>query len=255
MAHLAQFVTYLRVVPDARRVGSRPGAGVPRASDQLADVRKYVVEHNGDLIQEYRENVPPAPNRPELGRAIEHARRAEAVLVFPHFSHIARDAIALSLLWQSGVAFVAIDNQHANQTTLPLLASIVAAEADAASQKAEVVKIKRKQTRAARARRGTPRNPPSLADRRKGAATCRRRASREAEELGPRLRELRAEGRSLREIAAILGTEGQKTKTEGLLTHTHVRRILARYESLLEQPAERHHANNAGRESSGVRMN
>lgn len=220
-----RLVAYLRVASDTQ-TGKQ--LGIPRPSDQLADVRRYAIEYSGDLIEEYRENIRPAPNRPVLHSAIERAQQARALLVFPHFSHIARDATALSLLRESGVEFVALDNPHANQTALPLLATVVAVEADINSQRAKAVRVKR---RRAGSRHGTSRSLSAEA-RQKGAETMKRRASHQAEKIGPRLRELQDEGKSLREIAATVGAEGKVTKMGKTLTHTHVRRILARYDEL-----------------------
>lgn len=221
---IRQFVAYLR---DA--------VGGPPASDQLIAVRQFVSSQRGEVIAEYRDGVTPSPVNSELHRAIDHARRREATLIFPHFDHIAREAATLAMLRDSGVEFVALDYPDANQKSLPLLAAFQAKQA-AATNPAKATRTRRMERAMARPpkpRRSTrPRTPPSLAHRRKGAVVVERRARQQAERLGPRLRELRDEGLSLREIAARIVAEGETTRAGRPLSHTAVRRLLARYDEV-----------------------
>jgi DNA invertase Pin-like site-specific DNA recombinase len=188
------------------------------------------------VIAEYRDGVKPSPVHSELRRALDHARRRDATLILPRFDHVAREAAPLALLRDSGVEFVALDYPDANQKSLPLLAAFLANQAAAADPAKttwtrRVERAKARTPKPPKPRRSTrPRTPPSLADRRKGAVVVERRARQEAERLGPRLRELRDEGLSLREIAARIVAEGETTRAGRPLSHTAVRRLLARYD-------------------------
>jgi DNA invertase Pin-like site-specific DNA recombinase len=222
---IRQFVAYLR---DA--------VGGPPASDQLIAVRQFASSQRGEVIAEYRDGIKPPPDHSELHRALDHVRRRGATLILPRFDHIAREAAPLALLRDSGVEFVALDYPDADQKSLPLLAAFQAKQA-AAADPAKATRTRRMERAKARPpkspkpRRSTgPRTPPSLADRRKGAVIVERRARQEAERLGPRLRELRDEGLSLREIAARIVAEGETTRAGRPLSHTAVRRMLARYD-------------------------
>ena len=56
-------------------------------------------------------------NRPQLVRALAHARRSGAVLVIARLDRLARNVLVTSQLLESGVEFVACDNPHANRMT------------------------------------------------------------------------------------------------------------------------------------------
>ena len=202
--HIPQFVVYLRETI----------AG-PGPSEQLIVARQFVLSQQGEVIAEYRDGVGPPLVRSELHRALDHARRKGVTLIIPHFDQIARQATPLALLRDSGVKFVALDLLDANQTNLQLLEALAAnqAAADDQTKAIQTRRAERSKPRPQKARRTTkPRTPPSLADRRKGAAVVGRRARQDAERLGPRLRELRDEGLSLREIAACIFAEGETTR-------------------------------------------
>jgi DNA invertase Pin-like site-specific DNA recombinase len=74
-------------------------------------------------------------DRPELARALAHARRSKATLVVAKLDRLARNVAFLSALMNSKVPFVACDNPHANRLTLHFLAAVAEAEAVAISQR------------------------------------------------------------------------------------------------------------------------
>ncbi len=68
-------------------------------------------------------------DRPELAKALSHARRSKATLVVAKLDRLARNVAFLSALMDSKVPFVACDNPHANRLTLHILAAVAEAEA------------------------------------------------------------------------------------------------------------------------------
>lgn len=216
--NLLKMVAYLHDAASGRQEKQRD---IPRLSDLLAAVKRYENEYRGNLL---------GYNYRSLDDAIDHALRSGAILVLPNFNAISRLSKALDQLRDSGLEFVALDNPHANRSSLPLLASIVGDEARLASQKSVTAKIKRKRTRARHGTKGIFNEKSRL----KGSDKIHRRALSQAKEIGPRLRELRDQGKTLREIASIVEKEGSWPKPGVKLTHTHIRRALHRYELIAQ---------------------
>jgi DNA invertase Pin-like site-specific DNA recombinase len=68
-------------------------------------------------------------DRPELIRAIAHAKRAKATLVIAKLDRLSRNVAFVANLLESGVDFVACDNPHANRLTIHILAAMAEHEA------------------------------------------------------------------------------------------------------------------------------
>jgi DNA invertase Pin-like site-specific DNA recombinase len=73
-------------------------------------------------------------NRPELLRAVAHAKRAKAVLVITKLDRLSRSVFVTATLHKAGVEFVACDNPTANRLTIQILAVIAENEARTISQ-------------------------------------------------------------------------------------------------------------------------
>ena len=70
-------------------------------------------------------------DRPQLARAVGHAKRSKLVLVVAKFDRLARDMEFTAKLMNSTVEFVACDNPTANRLTLHILAAVAENEARA----------------------------------------------------------------------------------------------------------------------------
>jgi DNA invertase Pin-like site-specific DNA recombinase len=205
--------------------------GTPvRHSDDRAAVERYARDNNGHIIEHYwEEGRTRRSTRPKLVEALRHVKNASALLIIPRFEPVARDAVFLKLLWESGVNFTACDNGHASQTTLPLLASIVARETRWIADRTKAALQKRKRRHGSL---GTPHNLTLEARLRGAESTKSLHRTSLNDEMQAQLLRLRAEGKSLRQIAAILSDQGHRTKTGRPWSHTLVKRLLDRCEEL-----------------------
>lgn len=205
----------------------RPGTSL---SDQRSVARRFELNTSYEITSEYTETVSRrCPQRPALADAISHAERANALLLVVQFGLIARDLRALSLLVSSGTDFITCDFPHANKATLPLLAEVVAEESRHVSRTTKQALTKRKQ----HSTHGKPASVPNTRKSSQITPSNQRAAWNRASELGPRLQYLRDEGKTLRQIAEIVAAEGYVTKSGQPWTHTHIRRVLARYKNRL----------------------
>ena len=167
-------------------------------------VERYARANNGHIIEHYREEGRTRRStRPQMVEALQRAKDASALLILARFEPLARDPVFLKLLWESKVEFVACDNEHANQTALPLLASIVASESRRIAARTKAA-LKRRNRR--HGHLGTPDNLTHEARLRGAESTKRLHATGLNDQMQAELLRLRAEGKSLRQIAAILSS-------------------------------------------------
>ncbi|MHB8462925.1 MAG: recombinase family protein, partial [Vulcanimicrobiaceae bacterium] len=86
---------------------------------QKAAVAAHVAANDCDLIASYCEietgKKHNLDNRPELLKAIAHAKRSKCVLVVAKLDRLLRSTVVCSTLKTSGVLFTACDNPHANE--------------------------------------------------------------------------------------------------------------------------------------------
>lgn len=128
---------------------------------------------------------------------MELARKQKATLVIAKLDRLARNVTFISQLMEAGVDFVAVDSPTANRLTLHILAAV-------AEHEREMISEQTKAALAAAKARGQilGANGAKLAPSNKAAATRR---------LAPaasRLRALKADGLSIRKIAATFNAEG-----------------------------------------------
>lgn len=223
----AAVIGYLRVSTKGQ---GESGLGIEA---QRAAVEAYARQNGATLVACYVEvESGKLADRPELAKALAHARRSKATLVVAKLDRLARNVAFLSALMESKVPFVAADNPHANRLTVHILAAVAEAEALAISQrtKAALAAYKarggklgaelpqcRNLTEAARLK-GTER-----------AAAAKARAADEAyADLQPILTELRAGGMTLQAIADKLNADGHTTRRGAAWNPVQVARVLER---------------------------
>ena len=130
MKRITKIVAYYRV--STKRQGE---SGLGLEGQQVA-VAAFAKQHGASIIASYIEvESGKRSDRPVLAQALGHARLAKATLVVAKLDRLARNVAFLSALMESGVDFVACDNEHANRLTIHILAAVAEAEAKAISER------------------------------------------------------------------------------------------------------------------------
>jgi len=212
----------------------RSGLGL---EGQQAAVDAFVVRRGCEVVTTYTEiETGKRADRPQLAKAIAHAKRAKATLVVAKLDRLARNVQFTSRLMDSGVDFIAIDLEHANRLTIHILAAVAEGEAKAISDrtKAALTAAKARGAKLGSARLGhwDGREAARAAGGLKGlaqAALNRTRAATEAYvDLVPAMQELKVAGKSLRDIAETLNAEGHITRRGMAWNQVQVKRVLDR---------------------------
>jgi DNA invertase Pin-like site-specific DNA recombinase len=175
-------------------------------------------------------------DRPELAKALAHAKRSRATLVVAKLDRLARNYAFLSALMEAKSDFVACDNPTANKLTIQILAAVAEHEADAISQrtKAALAAAKARGVKLGSARPGhwRGREQARLEGAKKAtkrAAEVRKRAAEEAySDIYQVVTKLRENGLSLREIASRLNDMGHVTRRGKSWNPVQVSVVLAR---------------------------
>ena len=124
-------IGYIRV--STKRQG-RSGLGLEAQQQALAD---YQREHGGRVLATYKEveTGKSADNRPELARAIAHAKRSGATLVVAKLDRLSRNAAFLLTLQSAGLPMVFLDLPGANEFTVGVMALVAQHEARLISER------------------------------------------------------------------------------------------------------------------------
>jgi DNA invertase Pin-like site-specific DNA recombinase len=207
-------VAYLRV---SRKSQGADGLGI---GSQRAAVASYVASAGCELLREYVEvetgKKHDLTNRPELRRAIAHARRSKAILVVAKLDRLLRSTVICTLLKTNAVQFVACDNPHANELTIDILAAVAANEVREISRRTkDALAVKKaKGVILGSARPGAPQLTDEARAKGNVAAAVANRAKKVAayDDLVPEVSRLRSEGLSFAAIAAALNAEGHTTR-------------------------------------------
>jgi DNA invertase Pin-like site-specific DNA recombinase len=223
-------VAYLRVSTDKQ---GRSGLGIEA---QAAAVAQHIRQAGCELLATYTEvetgKKGSLGNRPELRKAIAHAKRCKGTLVVAKLDRLARSVAVTSMLHQSGVDFICVDNPSANRLTVQILSAVAEAEARSISERTRAA-LSAYKARGGHLGASLPqcRNLTQEA-RMKGARIAaeshRRNASDAYRDLAEELRQLRASGKSLRQLADVLNADGQTTRRGRPWNAMQVKRILDR---------------------------
>jgi DNA invertase Pin-like site-specific DNA recombinase len=192
---------------------------------QRESVRAYLDASNGALLADYTEIESGKVNdRPQLARALETCRLTGATLVIANLSRLSRDAHFLLGLAKAGVKFVACDNPHATPFTVHILAGVAQLESE---QIADRTKAALAVCKARGQTLGGYRGGPKV-DGKLGAEAQRAEAEAFAGRVGPMVKVMRDEGKSLRQIAAKMQERRVLTQRGGKWSAANVRNVLAR---------------------------
>lgn len=220
-------IAYYRVSTASQ---GRSGLGL-EAQRQAVDA--FCRARECEILGEYTEIESGRRNdRPELAKAMHHAKVTGATLVIAKLDRLSRNAAFLLQLQDSGVSFQAADMPEACHLTVGILALV-------AQQEREAISARTKAALAAARQRGTKLGNPN------GAAALRRAAKgngaaiqalkaaadRHAADLGAVVDQLRAEGhQSLPALAKALNERRMRTPRGGRWHPSSVRNLLARLE-------------------------
>ncbi|WP_374469705.1 recombinase family protein [Phenylobacterium sp.] len=225
--------------PPRRRAVGYLREGLRIGSDRQAqDLAAYAAAHGVHLAKRYVEAAAPAGgSRPALAAALAHARRTNAVLLIARLGGLERNLRVLEALQTADVDVVALDRPAFHRDALSWLTPL--ARADVLRGRAAALSGVRTIRRALREhgvyqgpRRTLTRlgNPQGFRPehQRLGPAALIAQADAAAAAPGALALRLRAEGASLRQIAAALQAAGLRPPRGGAWSAMQVKRVLER---------------------------
>jgi DNA invertase Pin-like site-specific DNA recombinase len=220
-----RFVAYYRVSTTKQ---GKSGLGLEA---QEAAAAAFIAGRGSDaeLLGTYTEvESGKRDDRPELARAMEHARLTGATLLIAKLDRLSRDAHFLLGLQKASVEFTAADMPHADKFTVGIMAMVAQNEREAISQRTKEALA------AAKARGQKLGNPNGAAHLRRfgnGAAVnaVKRQAKQRATGLAATLGGLNAEGiTSANAIAGTLNARHIAAPRGGKWTARSVLNVMAR---------------------------
>jgi len=226
---MADIVAYYRV--STKRQGES-GLGL---DGQKAAVEAYAKQSGARIVVSYKEVESGKQNdRPELAKALAHAKRSKATLCVGKLDRLSRNVEFLARVMNAGTEFVACDYPAASRLTLHIMAAVAENEAAAISArtKAALAAAKARGTLLGSARPGHWKGKEEV---RLGGLEKARIASIKAKQekaaeaysdLIPAVKAMRAEGLALRAIAERLNSEGHTTRRGKPWNPVQVSRVL-----------------------------
>ena len=228
---MADIIAYYRVSTAKQ---GQSGLGL---EGQKAAVEAYATQTGARIVASYREvESGKLADRPELAKALAHAKRSKATLVVAKLDRLARNVAFLSALMRAGVDFIACDNPHANKLTIHILAAVAEDEAEriSARTKAALAAAKARGVKLGSARPGHWKGREAA--RLSGLDRAREASSKSISaaaveayaDLVPSMVAMRAEGLTLAGIAEKLTAEGHTTRRGKAWNAVQVARVLDR---------------------------
>lgn len=196
---------------------------------QRAAIEAFCASRGCEPLAEYTEQESgKRDDRPELTKALHHAKVTGATLVIAKLDRLSRNMAFLAALQDAGTKFVAADMPEANELTIHIMAAMAQAERKAISKRT-------KEALAAAKARGTKLGNPMGAKafgayKGNGAAVAaiKAKAKAFATDVMPIIEAVRAEGHtSLRAIAAELNQRGIMTARGGKWGPSGVRDLIS----------------------------
>ena len=215
-----RYVTYLRVSTDKQ---GRSGLGLEAQREAVA---RFLNGGAWTVAGEFVE-VESGRNddRPQLAKAMERCRLTGATLLVAKLDRLARDAHFLLGIQKAGVEFVAADMPSATRLTVGIMAMVAEEEARmiSARTKAALAAKRAQGHKLGGYREGAPKVNAAM-----GREAQRRKADSFASSVLPTIREIQAEGASLREVARRLTHQGIRTARGAAWTAQAIKNVLAR---------------------------
>jgi DNA invertase Pin-like site-specific DNA recombinase len=227
---MVKLVCYYRVSCEKQ---GQSGLGL---AGQRTAVEQYAHNTGGQILAEYTEvESGKLTDRPQLLKALAHARGIKATLCIAKLDRLARHVGFVSSILDSGVSFVCCDNPHANRLTLEILSVIAADESRRISErtKAAMAEAKKRGQLFGAARPNHRRSgeyfkrsqPKAI----KAAAIANRQRVMDAYgHLLPTVKQLRDSGLTLNQIADHLNGDNHRTTRCLPFSATAVHRLLGR---------------------------
>jgi len=223
-----KLVAYYRVSTQKQ---GKSGLGL---EGQKAAVEGFAKGNEATILKSYTEvESGKRADRPELAKAIAHARLCKATLVIAKLDRLARNVAFLSALMEAGCDFKACDNPFADRFTIHILAAVAEKEARdiSARTKAALAAYKARGGVLGSSRPECAGNlsAEAKAEGQKAGAEVNKAKAKEAYAgLVPMMAELRQQGQTLRTIAERLNSEGYTTRTGRPWNHVQVSLVLNR---------------------------
>jgi DNA invertase Pin-like site-specific DNA recombinase len=234
MSLLFREVPAMKIVSYYRVSTKRQGASGLGLEAQQAAVLAFALANRTTIIKSFTEvESGKRSDRPELAKAIAHARRAKATLVIAKLDRLARKVAFTSALMESGVEFKACDMPFADKFAVHIMAAVAEKEAkDISTRTTAALAAYKARGGLLGSSRPECKNNLSPEARAKGqrlAALARAAKAKEAyADLVPQLAEMRQQGLTLREIATKLNDDGFTTARGNAWSHVQVRLVLER---------------------------
>ena len=232
MASRNRLIAYLRVST------KRQGQGGLGIEAQRAAVEEHAVQTGAVIEGVYIEVETGKRNdRPELSRAVSHAKRTKATLVVAKLDRLSRNAAFLLALRESGLPLLFCDMPGANELTVGIMAVVAEEERKMISRRTRDA-LKAAKKRGVKLGSARPGHWKGREDRRKAGAIAGGVAAGEAhkkaadasyQDLVPRIQKLNDDGMSLREIAEDLNAAKHTTRRGKPWNAMQVSRVLKRH--------------------------
>ncbi len=235
-----------KLVPYRRVSTQKQGESGLGLEAQDAAIHAYAKATGCELIGSYTEvetgKRDDLDNRPELLKAIRHAKRSGATLCIAKMDRLARSVYVLATLHRSGVSFVACDNPNVNKMTVQILMVVAENEAQTISERTKGALAEYK-ARGGLLGASLPQCRNLTDDARakgsKAAAKANKdRADEAYSDLEPMMLEWDKQGMSQSEIADRLNNLGHTTRRGARWNQGQVSRVLARAKQADTSPNE-----------------
>jgi DNA invertase Pin-like site-specific DNA recombinase len=227
---IPRYIVYYRV--STKRQG-RSGLGLEA---QKVDVDKEVAFNQGVVLAVYTEiETRKDAQRPELKKALAHARLCKATLIVAKLDRLAGNVAFVSSLMEAGVDFICCDCKHATRFTLHILAAVAEDEVCKISERTTkaLAALKAKGVKLGSARPGHWDGREHLRGYKKAtiaSARVRQEVTREKYAfIVSLITDMRSQGKTLGEIVGWLNANNHCTTAGKPFDASKVSRLFTRY--------------------------